>query len=158
MPEQFLNFTQIGTHIEQMGCVAVPKPMGVNMLIQICAHRSLSQDPTRLTSRKATKTSFTPRPKRNKERFAHHARMSPNLEPFAERAARLFRNRDYTFFAALPHHANLARSQLEIANIQGNQLTDANPGSIEQLDERPIAQRHPLGTSLSIATFRRGLA
>ena len=158
MTEQFLNLAQIGTHIEQMGRIAMPKSMGVNMLIQIRTDGSLSQDPTRLASSEPTRTTFTPRPKRNEQRFTHHARMSPDLQPGIECKARLFRDRNNAFLPALPHHANLASAQLQIANVEGIQLTNANPGTVEQLDERPVAQCHPLGTPLSIATFRCGLA
>jgi hypothetical protein len=131
MSEQFLNLTQIGAHIEQMCCIAVPKAMGVHMLIQIRAHGSLTQNPTRLASSQPTRTGFTSRPERDEERFAHHTRVPPNLQPGSERVARLFRDRNDAFLAALPHHANLARAQFQITHIQRNQLADANPCAVE---------------------------
>jgi hypothetical protein len=157
MSEKFLDLSQIGTHIEQMGCIAVPKSMGMDMLIKIRSNRSLSQYPTCLTSREPARSPFTSRSKRNKERFAHDPRVPPNFQPGAERATRLFRNRNNTFFTTLPHHANLARTQFKITHIQSNQLADANPGSIKQLDQRTVTQCHPSGTPLSVAPFRCGL-
>jgi hypothetical protein len=108
MPEQLLYLPQIGTHIEQMCRIAVPEPMGVHMLIQIRAHGALSQYSARLASSQPARTSLTSWPKRDEKRLAQHTRMPPNLEPGVQRAARLLRDRNDAFLAALPHDANLA--------------------------------------------------
>jgi hypothetical protein len=134
------------------------EPMGMYMLIQVCSDGPLAQDPTRFTSGKPPRAAFTPRPKRDEERFTHHTRMAPNIQPRIERKPRLFRDRNDALLPALPHHANFSRSQLQITNVEGNELADANPSAVEQLDERPVAERHPLGPPFAVAAFRSRLA
>jgi hypothetical protein len=131
--------------------------MGVHMLIQIRAHSALSQYSARLASSQPARTSLTSWPKRDEKRLAQHTRVPPNLEPGVQRAARLLRDRNDAFLAALPHDANLACAQLEISDIQGNHLADTNSGAVEQLDQGTITKRHPLQASLTIAALRRGL-
>ena len=158
VPEQLLNFAQIGAHIEEVGSVAVPKSMRMNVLVQVRPDGSLAKNTPCLTRREPSRSPFASSPKRNKERFTHHARMSPDFQPGVERKPRLFRDWNDAFFSAFPHDANLSRPQFEITNVQRNELTDSNPRAIKQLDERTIPQRHPLGTPFAISALGRRLA
>jgi hypothetical protein len=45
MPQQFLNFPQIGTHVEQMRGIAVAQPMGMHAIRDPSRSRSSGQDP-----------------------------------------------------------------------------------------------------------------
>ena len=61
--EQLLNFAQIGAHIEEVGGVAVSKPVRMDVLIQICADGPLAQNATRLTRCEPPRPPLTSRPK-----------------------------------------------------------------------------------------------
>ncbi len=63
--------------------------MGVDVFPEVCANRALPKNPPCLSRRETARLLFPPRTERDEKRLVHQSGMASNLDPFAERLARL---------------------------------------------------------------------
>ena len=94
MAEQLLDLPQIGTHIEQVGGVAVAQAVRMDVFAQIGPPRTFGQHPPGLAGCETPGLTLPARPQRNEERLAQHTRMPSDAEPRRQRLPGGLRNRN----------------------------------------------------------------
>ena len=140
VPQQLLNFSQIGPHVEEVRRVAMTKPVRMNSFGNPDLHRSLLENPSHIAVPKASHLGIPARTNGNKQGFGKYPRTLSRFDPDFKRLASESRKRNHPLLATLSEYSQLAPSTIHITNVEGHKFSHPNPGPVEHLDHRSISQ------------------
>jgi hypothetical protein len=138
MTEHFLNGAEVRTALEQMRREGMPQEVGVDALwVEPCLLRELAQDEERPGPCERAAPGV-------QEELGPVARVQvrpPSRDVAPERLGGMAADRDDPFFAALADHPNQPVVEVDTCFLEPHRLGDAQPGAVEELHERLVAQR-----------------
>ena len=151
--EQFLDGAQVGAALEQMRRKGMSQRVRTDPEARAAhdrrsapgaLHASPGQSGARGNSRTADPTSLS-QPTR------------AVLQPDRNRLLRRVVERDDSFLGPLSHHANHARAQVHVLDVEANELAEPESGRVEQLEHRTVAaaERLALVRGVSAASTSR---
>jgi hypothetical protein len=117
--------------------------MGMHTVIQPTRPAPAREPPTNVPGREPTGLGFVIAAQYDKKRLAENTGTTAIVEPASQSQARLLGDRNDPLLAPLAHHTNLSLVKVDIANVQGRQLTDANARSVEEFHDGSITQSRP---------------
>ena len=145
VPEQLLDLAQVGAHVEQVCRIAVTQAVRMHVAGDPAAARAARDDAPHVARPEPARRRRAA-PQRREERLRQDPRRAPRSDPGRERLARRGGQRHHALLAALAGHPHVAAVQIEIAHVERRQLGDAQPGAIQQLEQRAVAQLDRGGT------------
>ena len=137
MPEQLLHDPQIGVVFQHMRSEAVTQPVRVHALAHRCGHAGVAHDALHRPSREPP----TGAVEEQRPLGALCHRRAALVEPRPEGVARREPEERHARALALTHDVHLPVREVEVAAVQRGDLADAQPGAVEQLQQRGVAQR-----------------
>ena len=156
MPEELLDGAKICPHVEQVGGIAVPQPVGMNPVHQSGPLGSRPQDPTHVAGVETAGHFPLLRAKRGEERLGQDTRTPPLIQVLAERIAGGCGQGHDPLFSPLPPDPHVTSVKVDVPHVERHQLADPDSSPIEELDQRPIPQRTATGPNPCL--YRGGCA
>ena len=164
MPQQLFHRLQIGAGVQQVGgkgvaqqvrahprpvlhCLSL-RPFVPGRPIQIALHDPLHRAPAQPPSASVEKEGA----RLDLGDIQLEQQLRPVLHIIHERRQRHAADRHDSLFAPLAHHPHRPRLQVQRGEIEPHQLGEANPPSVEQFQDRPIARP---GSLLRLGQFER---
>ena len=146
MPEEFLDGTQVRPHVEQVGGVAMSKPVGMDPVHQSGPNGPRPQDATHVAGIEAAGRLPLLRPKRGEEGLGQDTWTAPLIQVLAQRIAGGRGKGHDALLSSLSPDPHVASVQVDVPHVERHQLADPDSGTVEQLDQSPIPQHTATGT------------
>jgi hypothetical protein len=139
--EELLDRPQIHSRLEKVGGEGVPQRVRVEM-VEVC---SAADGGVELSSDRAVTDASSTLIDEEGIVLVGHTAAPPRTvrEIRLDRLGRRSAEGHQPFFAALAANADHPLSELEVSEIEGDELTDAEPSGIEKFNRRPISAPRP---------------